>query len=311
VIPEAASVRSFPLVLALLAAGCGAAQDSGPEPPPFHGGRAWAHLGQQIAFGPRYPGDRGNARQLAWLLEELGFRADSVVRQRFTFAGEGGRPVAGTNVLARFRPELEDRVLLVAHRDTRRRADGSPDPLDRRFPVPGANVNASGVAVLLELAELFRQQPPPVGVDLLFTDADEYAADRRMAGLRHFLAEAPGYRARYAVVLQGVAAREPRIAKDAASLREAPEPTERLWSLAARLGADGVFVPDTAPALAGQAAVLCEAGIPVVVVAEREYGLDHSLWQALADRMDHVSAETLEAVGRAVAALLYGEPAGG
>jgi hypothetical protein len=43
-----------------------------------------------VAFGPRYPGDRGADRQLAWLMEELRFRADTVVQQRFTFPGEQG-----------------------------------------------------------------------------------------------------------------------------------------------------------------------------------------------------------------------------
>lgn len=294
--------------MVLLVAGCGAEE---PPPPEFHTGRAWAYLGQQMAFGPRYPGDRGAERQLAWLLDELRFRADTVVQQRFTFPGEEGRPLEAVNVLARFRPELEERVLLVAHRDTRRRADRTSDPLDRKRPVPGANVNASGVAVLMEIAELFRQQPPPIGVDLLFPDADEYAAAQRMAGVRHFLEAMPEYRARYAVVLQGVGDADPRFPRDEGSLRSAPGPTARLWEAAARLGYDSVFVAETAPALESQGPVLAAAGIPAVVVADREYGPGNLFWQAYDDQTAHTAAGTLEIVGRTLAALLYGEPAAG
>lgn len=290
----------------LLAAAC--APDA-PPPPEFHAGRAWSYLGQQVAFGPRYPGDRGAERQTAWLLRELRHRADTVVEQRFTFEGEGGRRLEGTNVFARYRPELPERVLLVAHRDTRRRADGSPDPLDRRFPVPGANVNASGVAVLMEMAVLLQQQAPPVGVDLLFTDADEYAADRRMAGTRHFLESTPGYRARYAVVLQGVGGAEPTFALDSGSLAAAEAPTLRLWDAAAGLGYDSLFVREAAPALEGHGGVLAAVGIPAVVVADRTYGYENLYWQSVGDRSERVRGETLEAVGRALTALVYAEPA--
>ena len=309
-IPIRGFLRSAPPAALLLLAACGnGAGEAAPPAPEFHAGRAWAHLGQQIAFGPRYPGDRGATRQLAWLVDELGYRADTLVQQRFTFPGEGERTLTGVNVLARFRPELEERVLLVAHRDTRRRADRSPDPLDRKFPVPGANVNASGVAVLVEMAQLFRQQPPPVGVDLLFPDADEYGADQRMAGVRHFLESTPGYTARYAVVLQGVAGAGARFPRDEGSLRSAAEPTRRLWDAAARLGHDTVFVAATAPPLEGEDAVLAAVGIPVVVVADREYGPGHLFWMSHDDTIDHTSREVLEAVGRALAALVYGEPA--
>jgi glutaminyl-peptide cyclotransferase len=307
VIPTPRAIRSSAVVAVLAFAACERSDGGIPDHPGFNGGRAWAFLGQQMAFGPRYAGDRGSERQLRWLMDELRFRADTVERQPFTFVGEEGRPVEAVNVLARFAPEIGERVLLVAHRDTRRRADGSPEALDRRFPVPGANVNASGVALLLELAELFRQQRPTIGVDLLFSDADEYTAERRLGGLRHFLATHPGYGARYAVVVQGVADREPRIALDAGSLQDAAEPTERLWALAGRLGHGTVLVGDTVPALEGHARLLREAGIPAVVVAEREYGPRHTHWQSVSDLQEHASRETLEAVGRAIAALLYGE----
>jgi len=282
-----------------------------PPPPEFSDARAWTHLRSQMGFGPRYPGDKGSQRQLLWLLDELKFRADTVIQQPFTAPGEGGRPVKLTNVLARFRPELRDRVLLVAHRDTRRRADGSPDPLDRRFPTPGANVNASGVAVLMEMAQLIKEQPTLVGVDILFADGDDFRDEADFAGTRHFLARMPGYRPRYAVVLQGVGDRLAEFPRDSLSVATAAQATARVWDAAKAADADSVFVQRTAPPMRNAGRVLAAAGIPTVIVADREYGPDNMRWHAIADRTEFVSRETLGLVGRVLATAVYGEQPSG
>lgn len=302
-IPIRGALRSAAPAVLLLAAG--ACAEPGPPVPEFREQRAWSHLVTQVSFGPRYGGQRGHERQRAWLREQLGFRADTVLLQPFTAPGEGGAPLKWTNVVARFRPEAAERILLVAQRDTRRRADGSEDPLDRRRPVPGANLNASGVAVLLELAQLFAEQPPPVGVDLLFADGDGYSDSVGFAGTRHFLRSLPGYRPRYAVVVQAVADYVPRFPVDAAS---APGPAGRMWEVARRLGEDSLFVAQRARPLRSQAEVLAAAGIPAVVVRDPEYGPANLRWNSVDDLPRYLDRETLGAVGRVLAATLYTEP---
>lgn len=225
--------------------------------------------------------------------------------QPFTAPGEGGAPLRWTNVVARFRPELTERVLLVAHRDTRRRADGEADPPGRRRPVPGANLNASGVAVLLELAQGFHEQPPPVGIDLLFADGDDFSDSTAFAGTRHFLRSMPGYRPRYAVVVQAVADYAPRFPVDPAS---AEEPGRRMWQMARRLGEDTLFVGEPARPLRSQAEVLAAAGIPAVVVRDPEYGPANARWHSVDDLPKYLKRETMGAVGRVLAATLYTEP---
>jgi glutaminyl-peptide cyclotransferase len=303
-IPIRGALRSAApaLLLPVAAAACG---DRLPPPPEFQENRAWSHLVSQVSFGPRYAGHRGHARQLAWLREQMDSRADTVILQPFTAAGEGGAPVEWTNVLARFRPEAAERVLLVAHRDTRRRADGSEDEMDRGRPVPGANVNASGVAVLIELAQLLSQQSAPVGVDLLFADGDDFSDSAAFAGTRHFIAAMPGYRPRYAVVLQAVADYEPRFPMDPASDAEV---AGRIWAAARRLGHDSLFVAERARPLRSQAEVLSAAGIPTVVVRDPEYGPLNLRWHSVDDRPQYLKRETLDAVGSTLAALLYAEP---
>ena len=307
-IPTRGTARSVAVAGALLL--LAACADRPPPAPEFNAGRAWSYLNAQLAFGPRYAGNRGHARQLAWMVDELRFRADTVVQQKFTARDSAGKALELTNVVARFRPELRDRVLLVANWDTRRRADGSPEPLDRKFPVPGANVNASGVAVLMEMAQLFRQQPPSIGVDLLLADGDDHSREVSLAGTRHFLAQMPGYRPRYAVVLRGVADADARFPMDAGSAAQAGEPARRMWDAARALGYDTVFVAQTAPGAPGQGLVLAAAGIPTVVVMDREYGPLNMRWHASDDLPRYLRRETLGIVGQTLAEAIYAETPG-
>lgn len=294
-------LRSAVPAVLLCLAGCA----GHPPPPEFKADRAWSYLVQQIAFGPRHAGHRGHARQLEWLQGELGRRADTMLVQPFTAPGPGGAPVRWTNVVARFRPEAAERILVVAHRDTRRNAAGSAEAMDRGRPVPGANLNASGVAVMLELAQLLREQPAPVGVDLLFADGDDVADDAPFAGTQHFLRSMPGYRARYAVVLQAVGDYEPRFPRDPASDSAAGA---RIWEAARRMGHDSLFVAERARPLRSQAEVLSAAGIPTVVVRDPEYGPANLRWHSVDDRPQFLKRETLSAVGQTLAAALYAEP---
>jgi glutaminyl-peptide cyclotransferase len=279
------------------------------ERPAFDRDRAWIFLGQQMAFGPRYLGGRGHDRQLAWIKEQMGIRADTVVVDSFTHRAKDGKTLRLSNVLARWRPELAERVLLVAHWDTRPNADRSPDPLDRDRSVPGANDGASGVAVLTELAEMMRQQAPPVGVDVLLVDGADYGDDPAdlFVGSRRFAANlpVPGYRPRYAVVLHLVGDRDARFPREAASRGANAALVDRVWGIAGQMGYDSVFVADTVAAIPDDHDALRAAGIAAVLVSDPEYGQDNQLFHTTSDLPASVSRETLGVVGDVIAELVY------
>jgi glutaminyl-peptide cyclotransferase len=300
--------RSVLLAAAAVLAGCDLGSPA-PPPPAFGADRAWAHVETQVAFGPRYAGHRAHDRQRRWLRQQLGFRADTLVEQPFQHRPAGAESaLTFVNLLARFGPDAAERILLVAHWDAPRLAERSPDAYDRRRPPPGANLNASAVAVLVELAELFRQQPPPVGVDLLFTDGDGWDPAEGHPGTRHYLRTlGAAERPRYAVVLQAVAGRGDRIPMDEASLRSAEAPLRRLWAVAEGMRLDTVFVPDAMPAAPTAAAALEEAGIPAVVVMARDTLGTPSLAQTVYDLPSGLSRTRLAAVGRVLAAFVYRE----
>src|SRR5262245_16460287 len=112
------------LLVLPLAACPGGSQNGGAvftsNAPPFSADSAWAYLQKQVGFGPRVPGSAGHSAQLAWMKEFLAARADTVILQEFTHTHTQTRqPVRLVNLFARFKPEAQQRILLLAHWDTR------------------------------------------------------------------------------------------------------------------------------------------------------------------------------------------------
>lgn len=273
----------------------------------FDAERAHDLLEQQVAFGPRIPGTPGHQRQLEWMTEYLGSRADTVIRQPFTHVAPSGDTLRMTNLFARFRPELPERILLVAHWDTRPLADQSPDPAGRASPVPGANDGASGTAVLLELAELFRREPPPVGVDLLLVDGEDYGPDEpnMYLGAKHFARNQPsGYAPLYGVLLDMVGDQSPRFPVEAHSAQYAPEVVRRVWEVAAELGYGEVFVDEPGGYITDDHVPLNQAGIRTVDVIDFDYGPSNRFWHTPDDVPANTSAASLGIVGHVVSELV-------
>ena len=65
--------------------------------------------------------------------------------------------------MIRFNPSATDRLLFLAHWDTRPIADKAINPEDQKKPIAGANDGASGVAVLLGMADALKKLPSPLG----------------------------------------------------------------------------------------------------------------------------------------------------
>lgn len=149
---------AFVAVLALLALAPGVGARGGAE---IDGVRAKALAVQLAALGPRVAGSEAERRGqelVAARLRALGYR---VVLQPFPLPRGG----SSRNVVAV--PDGPPRALVVAHVDSVREGRG-------------ANDNASGVAVLLELARALRDR---AGVMLVATGAEE----RRETGSRMHL----------------------------------------------------------------------------------------------------------------------------
>ncbi len=290
---------------------------AGQQGPYFDGREAFRLLEAQTALGPRYPSSPGHAAMTAFLEEHLRPLAHEltiqVTRQPHPYQGDTLEIV---NFLARFNPAGPGRILVLAHYDTRAVADQDPDPANRDRPILGANDGASGVAVLLHLAELMAREPPSVGVDLLFVDAEDMGRsgdlDNFCLGTKAFVREMDqllgGNRPRYAVLLDMVGDAQLRLPIEYYSWRDARELVQRIWKLAQDLGYPQ-FVFESGPAIYDDHIPLLEAGIPAVDIIDMEYPTADvpGYWHTLEDTPDKCSPESLEAVGTVITTLIYSE----
>ncbi|MFB0515292.1 MAG: M28 family peptidase [Candidatus Neomarinimicrobiota bacterium] len=284
--------------------------------PHFDGAQAYELLERQVALGPRYPGSPGHDAMVGFMEEYLEPRAHKLKVQTTSrdHPYEDGL-LTIVNVLARFNPAARKHVLLLAHYDTRDIADQDPDPRNRTKPILGANDGASGVAILLTLADIFARNVPPIGVDLLFVDAEDMGRsgdlDNFALGSKAFLAQMnellEGARPRYAVLVDMVGDAELSLPMEYNSWRDARELVRRIWRLAEELGYPQ-FRFEMGPQIYDDHVPFLEAGIPAVDIIDFDYpNTETNYWHTLEDTPDKCSAESLEAVGTVLVTLIYSE----
>lgn len=288
----------------------------GQQVPYFDGSRAFELLEKQVALGPRFPGSPGHAALVSLLTDYLEPRAHELKIQTTSqnHPYEDG-PLRITNILARFNPPARKHVLLLAHYDTREIADQDPDPGNRSKPILGANDGASGVAVLLALADILAGDTPPIGVDLLLVDAEDQGRSGDLEnfslGTKAFLPEMNdllgGIRPRYAVLVDMVGDAELTLPIEYNSWRDARNLVTRIWNLARELGYSQ-FRFEMGAQIYDDHVPLLEAGIPAVDIIDFDYpNTEKNYWHTLEDTPDKCSAESLEAVGTVLITLIYSE----
>lgn len=300
-----------PGVLALaLAAGTIVSACGREAPPPreFDGTTALHYIEHQVGFGPRVPGTEAHQRMEGWLDSLLRTRADTVVLQQWTHVTARRDSLRLTNLLARFNPGAEKRILFLAHWDSRPRADG-PASTDSTVPVPGANDGGSGVAVLLGVADVLHRAAPAIGVDLLFVDGEDYGdftntPDDVLIGSRYYAAhQPPGPKPLYAVLFDLVADKDLQIYQEGNSLVGAPEVVNLVWDTAKLLGYRSVFIDTPKHTLIDDHLELQKAGIRAIDVVD----FDYPAWHTPEDKLDMVSAQSLQIVGDVAVALVRRE----
>ncbi|HEU4649225.1 MAG TPA: M28 family peptidase [Gemmatimonadales bacterium] len=287
-----------------------AACKDAPPPREVSGEQLLAYVDTQLAFGPRIPGSDGHRRMGRWLDSLLRTRADTVLVDDWVHVTGRGDTLPLRNVLARFRPAAPRRVLYVAHWDTRPRADAKTST-DTLAPVPGANDGASGVALLLGVADALRASPPNVGVDLLFVDGEDFGSfddsTETLLGSRRFARQLPpGSQPAFAIVWDMVGDREQRLLQEAWSLTAAPALVEQVWVRAAALGYGDRFVAKADRPAIDDHLPLQQAGIAAIDVIDFDYGPENRWHHTTEDTRDKLSGESLAVAAHVAMALLRG-----
>lgn len=310
-------------LLILLLAGCSNSQQQrlnfeakGRSVPEFSADTAYQFIEKQLSFGPRNPGSKGHRAAAEYLLDKLKTYAgsDYAFAQHFTAEGYNGDSLQLTNIIAAFNPTATDRIMLCAHWDTRPRAD--KDSVNTDQPILGADDGGSGVAVLLELARLFSKQAPPIGVDLVLFDGEDYGKSgdtgKYFLGSRYWAQNPPveGYAPRFGILLDMVGGQNAKFPKEQYSMRYAPGLVNELWSIADQTAAGSLFVDKTGNAISDDHVIINRIlGIPTIDIIRhntQKKGMGFApYWHTHSDDLDIISKKTLDAVGQVLTELIY------
>jgi Zn-dependent M28 family amino/carboxypeptidase len=292
--------------------------------PKFHADSALALVRKQVSFGPRIPNTPAHQATGDFIVARLKALGAVATVQQFQATAYDGQVLQLRNIIGSFRPEVQKRVVLAAHWDTRPFSD--KDANAPRKPFDGANDGASGVAVLLELARHV-SQAPDVGIDLVFFDGEDWAQPEGEAapalptgldswwclGSQHWARHPhrPGYKAYYGILLDMVGGRDAKFFREGTSRFYAPKLVERVWSTAARLGYSSSFIAqDQEPITDDHLFVNELANIPMIDIVpyEPDYGYFGTFHHTQQDNLDIIDKTTLERVGTVVLDVIWREP---
>jgi len=288
----------------LLAVSCA---DKREPPPAFDGQKAYRYLIEQVDFGPRVPGSKASAECRDFFSNHflgLGARVDS---QAFTFFDPYSQTdIPLTNVIARYTGtgEAAEAVVLMAHYDSRPRTDYARDPKLKDKPIDGANDGASGVAVLMELGNLFAQKAPPCNVDLVLVDGEDWGKPRDLdyylLGSREFARRGIREKYRFGIVIDMIGDSSQQLYREGYSDRSYRALNDAVWRAAARLGIT-TFRDTIKYTIIDDHLSLVSAGVPAIVIID----FDYPYWHTEFDTPDKCSPTALANVGRVLVEIIY------
>ncbi len=291
--------------------------DQGRAVPEFNSDSAYSFIEAQVNFGPRVPNTYGHVETRKYL--ESKFRQyagqQMVFAQEFTEESYSGDTLRMANIIAAFNPLAEDRIMLSAHWDTRPRAD--MDTSRTAEYILGADDGGSGTAVLVELGRIMTENLPPVGVDIVLFDGEDYGVqsdlDMYFMGSRYWSNNppVPGYSPRFGILLDMVGASTAQFPKEELSMGYAPNLVNELWEIASEKGYDDLFLNEQGAAVLDDHWVVNEnTDIAMINIINHTRGEDGNIvfgeyWHTHRDNMEIISKETLQAVGDVLLELIY------
>ena len=283
----------------------------GPSGPDFDEDHAFEYLVAQCDFGPRNPGSEGYYACLDFIINELDQSADDIILQDFRYQEQRYRKRYDLqNIIARFNPDASFQTIISAHWDTRPWADMEDNRRDRNQPIIGANDGASGVAVLLELAKIMGETPPPIGVNLVFFDGEDLGVpgenETYCQGSRYFAKNLPIPRPDEAINLDMVGDKQLHIPVEKYSLEYNPNLVRYLWGRADDMGLDAFDITPQYAIYDDHVPLHEIAGIPAIDLIDFKYPNPYAnFWHTMNDVPENCSAESLEQVGKLMVDYIY------
>ena len=271
--------------------------------PVFNSQRAFLDLIAQCEFGPRNPGSEGHRNTKKYIIDLMQGKADSVIVQDFSFESALEKKTHdGSNIIARFNPSNKMQVLIGAHWDTRPFADRDENRENYNTPILGANDGASGVAILLELARALSRDKPPIGINLVFFDAEDSGVSEEnesyCKGSIFFSKNLPISNIKEAIILDMVGDKQLSLPIERNSLNFHGVLVRQLWDRAKKLNLKA-FKGVVGPSIYDDHVPLYQyAGIPSIDIIDFRYPNSFdNYWHTIDDTPINCSPESLGQVG--------------
>jgi glutaminyl-peptide cyclotransferase len=267
---------------------------AGQTPAAFDSTKAFEHLRQQVAIGPRPSGTAANVKNRDYIKAQMAALGLKTVEQPFEGATPLG-PVKMVNLIATIPGQRPDRIVLASHFDTK---------LFRDIRFVGASDGASSTAALSELARVGKARPQlPFTIELLFLDGEEavveWAGTDNTYGSRHYVDAARKSGSlkslRALILLDMIGDRNLTIRRESNSTRWM---TDIVWGVARRLGHRAFMDEETT--VEDDHIPFLKAGVPSLDIID----LDYPAWHTAQDTLDAVGARSLQVVGDVVVAAL-------
>jgi len=266
----------------------------------FDSDRAWEHLRQLVAIGPRPSGSPALDQARQYIKDQLAALGLPVTEQKWAEDTPAGK-VPMVNLITTVPGERKDHLIIAGHVDTKRFSE---------FRFVGASDGGSSGAFLLEMARVLKARKNRLTMELLFLDGEEavnaeWAGTDNTYGSRHYveMARRDGSLAgiKAVILVDMIGARDLHIARDTNST---PWLSDAIWSSAHHLKLDSVFLPCSrkSPRQACTTTIdddhlpFLKAGVPAVDIID----LDYEPWHTPGDTLDAVSARSLQVVGDVV-----------
>jgi glutaminyl-peptide cyclotransferase len=261
---------------------------------------AWAHLINQVKFGPRVPGTTAHDNAEKYILDESKKYCDDVRIEKFTHTWTKTRQVLPIHNLYAFQnwQSASVRVVLLTHWDSRPQADKDPNPANQNKPIPAANDGASGVAVMLELMRVLKTQAPTVGIMYFFTDGEDLGPSEQemYLGSIVFANDLSTMRPKptYGILLDMIGDKDLSIPMEQRSMDAAPDLMNAFYQHARDIHLGDAFPMREGYYMDDDHAPLIQAGLPTIDLID----FDYPAWHTVNDTPDKCSADSLGKVGK-------------
>lgn len=283
--------------------------------PVFDADSAYYFVKKQVDFGPRVTNSEAHKKCGDWMVSELKKYADNVIEQKTQIANFDGKKLNVRNIIAEFNPTATKRIMLCAHWDSRPYADQEKTDSDK--PILGANDGASGVGVLMQIAQTLKKLPPTVGVDLILFDAEDLGKSEHensyCLGSQYWSTNLhkPGYKAEYGILLDMVGAAGAKFAWEQVSMEAAQPVLTHVWGVAGALGYSDYFIYyQKSGIIDDHYYVNKNARIPTIDIIHYDANTPSGFpghWHTLQDNMNVIDRNTLKAVGQTLLEVIYTE----